>query len=127
MDAELRQNERGPSPVRRRRKRRKPTRLDHRTRVGRRAGELSRHFAKALTGSGRELSIELTVAIGKAAELVALVEDMRARALRGVDVSPDDLVRMQRVADQAVRRLALPSGSAKPLSLRERLIAGDGP
>jgi hypothetical protein len=30
-----------------------------------------------------------------AAELVALVEDMRARALRGINVNADDLVRMQ--------------------------------
>jgi hypothetical protein len=94
--------------------RRSPVRIDYRRRVGKRARELSQHFTAAIVAAGRELSIELIVAIGKAAELVALVEDMRARALRGVDVNADDLVRMQRLADASVRRLNLPSAANKP-------------
>jgi hypothetical protein len=70
---------------------------------------ISQHFTAAVVASGREVTVELAVAIGKAAELVALAEDMRARALRGVDVNADDLVRMQRLADASVRRLNLPS------------------
>ena len=102
--------------------RRSPVRIDYRRRVGKRARELSQHFTAALVGSGRELSIELAVAIGKAAELVALVEDMRARALRGVEINADDLVRMQRLADASVRRLALPATTSKPTpSLAEYL------
>jgi hypothetical protein len=117
MSVELRQNADG-NRVGYRRKydgRRSPVRIDYRKRVGRRARELSQHFTEAVVASGRELSIELVVAIGKAAELVALVEDMRARALRGVNVNADNLVRMQRLADTSVRRLALPgSQTAKP-------------
>ena len=41
-------------------------------------------------------------------------EDMRARALRGVNVNADDLVRMQRLADLSVRRLNLPAAASKP-------------
>jgi hypothetical protein len=85
---------------------------------------LREHYTAVLTAAGRELSIELAAAVTKAAELVALVEDMRARALRGVEVNADDLVRMQRLADASVRRLALPSGSTKPAPLRERLAGG---
>ena len=108
--------------------RRSPVRIDYRRRVGKRARELSQHFTAAVVASGREPSIELTVAIGKAAELVALAEDLRARMLRAdASANADDLVRMQRLADLSVRRLALPSGSSKPLPLRERLIAGDEP
>jgi hypothetical protein len=106
--------------------RRSPVRIDYRKRVGRRARELSQHFTAAVSASGRELSIELAVAIGKAAELVALVEDMRARALRGVDVNADDLVRMQRLADMSVRRLALPSAAGKPAPTLSSYLAARG-
>ena len=88
MSVEPRQNaaeiQRRPPQVaaRRRPSRRKPTRLDHRTRVGKRARELSHHFAAAISASGRQPSIDLAVAIGRAAELVALAEDLRARMLR---------------------------------------------
>jgi hypothetical protein len=107
--------------------RRSPVRIDYRRRVGKRARELSQHFTAALVGSGRELSIELAVAIGKAAELVALVEDMRARALRGVEINADDLVRMQRLADASVRRLNLPSAAGRPMpTLAEYLEHAEG-
>jgi hypothetical protein len=94
--------------------RRSPVRIDYRKRVGKRARELGLHFTAAVSSTGREVTIELTVAIGRAAELVALVEDMRARALRGINVNADDLVRMQRLADLSVRRLNLPSAASKP-------------
>jgi hypothetical protein len=45
-------------------------------------------------------------AIRKAAELRALVDEVRQRALRGDEtVSPDDVVRVTRLADLSVRRL----------------------
>jgi hypothetical protein len=95
--------------------RRSPVRIDYRRRVGRRARELNQHFAAAVTASGRELSIELTVAVGKAAELVALAEDLRARMLRAdPSANADDVVRLQRLADASVRRLNLPSAASKP-------------
>ena len=94
--------------------RRSPVRIDYRKRVGKRARELGQHFTAAVDAVGREVTVELAVAIDGAAELVALVEDMRARALRGVDVNSDDLVRMQRLADLSVRRLNLPAAASKP-------------
>ena len=95
--------------------RRSPVRIDYRKRVGKRARELSQHFTAAVSASGRELSIELAVAIGKAAELVALAEDLRARMLRAdPSANADDVVRMQRLADVSVRRLNLPSAASKP-------------
>ena len=72
--------------------RRSPVRIDYRKRVGKRARELGQHFTAAVDAVGREVTVELAAAIGGAAELVALVEDMRARALRGVDVNSDDLL-----------------------------------
>jgi hypothetical protein len=94
--------------------RRSPVRIDCRKRVGKRARELGLHFTAAVSSSGREVTVELAVAIGRAAELVAVVEDMRARALRGVDVNADDLVRLQRLADLSVLRLNLPAAASKP-------------
>jgi hypothetical protein len=85
---------------------------------------LRQHFNEMLTAAGRELSVELAAAVMKAAELVALVEDMRARALRGAEINADDLVRMQRLADASVRRLALPNAARKPApTLAEYLAA----
>jgi len=102
--------------------RRSPVRIDYRKRVGKRARELSQHFAAAITASGRELSVELVVAIGKAGELVALAEDLRARMLRAAPgANADDLVRLQRLADASVRRLNLPSAASKRLTLTDYL------
>jgi hypothetical protein len=46
-------------------------------------------------------------AICRAAETVALSEDLRARMLRGEGVSPDDVLRTTRAADALTRRLHL--------------------
>jgi hypothetical protein len=90
---------------------------------------LTERYTAVLAASGREMTVELVAAIGKAAELISISETMRAKLLRGAaDVCADDLVRVTRLADASVKRLALPSGSTKPLPpLRERLIAGDAP
>ena len=94
--------------------RRSPVRIDYRKRVGKRARELSQHFTAAISASGRELSVELVVAIDKASELVALAEDLRARMLRAEPgANADDLVRLQRLADASVRRLNLPTSANK--------------
>jgi hypothetical protein len=86
---------------------------------------LREHFTETLARAGRELSVELLAAIARAGELVALVEDMRARALRGVEVNADDLVRMQRLADASVRRLALPTSVSKPTPTLGDLLRAD--
>jgi hypothetical protein len=128
MDTEPRQNtdgmQRGLLLVDRHRGVRR-TRLDTRTRAGRRARELREHYTAAL--SGREQTIELVAAISRAAELQAISEQLRADALRGLPTSPDDLVRIERLSAHALRALHLPTGSVKPLPLRERLIVGAEP
>jgi hypothetical protein len=112
----------------RRRWRYVPRRIDNRRRTARRAKALREYFTAVLVGSGRELTVDLIERVMKASELTALAEDMRAKMLRGeADVCADDLVRVTRLADVSVKRLALPTGSAKPLPLREQLVAGDVP
>jgi hypothetical protein len=50
----------------------------------------------------------MTVAIERAAQLQALAEEARARALRGdPKVTLDDVVRLNRLAEHAVRALRL--------------------
>ena len=49
----------------------------------------------------------MATAIKRCAETVALSEDLRARMLRGEDVSPDDVLRTTRAADALTRRLHL--------------------
>jgi hypothetical protein len=50
-------------------------------------------------------------AIRRAAETIALSEDMRARMLRGEAVSADDTLRLSRTADLLTRRLCLDRGA----------------
>src|SRR5262245_42323603 len=92
-----------PAPRRRRRWRYVPRRIDSRTRAARRAKALREHFTMALAAAGRDLSsLELVAAIDRAAELVSISEDMRARMLRGAtDVCADDLVRVERLSATA--------------------------
>lgn len=114
MGVEPRQNAVENRAYHRQSGRRSPVRIDYRTRVGSRARLLSQHFSEAITASGRELSVELVVAIDKAGELVALAEDLRARMLRAEPgANADDLVRLQRLADASVRRLSLPTSANK--------------
>jgi hypothetical protein len=98
------------------------TRLDHRTRAGRRAKELREHYTAAL--GERELTVELLAAISRAAELQAISEQLRADAVRGLPVSPDDLVRIERLTSSALRALCLPRAASKPTpTLAEYLAA----
>jgi hypothetical protein len=95
------------SPPRRRKRGPKPPRhvFDRRTRVGRRAVELAKAFCQTLGVDASDLA--LAAAIRRAAEVTALAEHLRARALRGEDVSPDDVLRMSRTSDALIRRLHL--------------------
>lgn len=89
----------------------KPTRLDGRTRIARRARKLLVAFAKAV---GKYDDLVIAHAVTDAAELCAIAEDARARFMRGEDVSLDDLVRIERAAALAVKRLNLkPSDAPK--------------
>jgi hypothetical protein len=92
------------------RKRRKP-RIDLRSREGRRVTELVRAYRQRI-GPDADDPV-LSARVRQAAELVALSEALRARALRGdPNVSPDDTIRSARAADMAVRRLRLDERAA---------------
>jgi hypothetical protein len=94
-----------PSRIRRRRSRyRKVDELDLRTRAGRRARELIRVFETALGGA---ITDGQRLAVHRAALLTSLAEDKRARSLAGEPINLDDLVRIDRLAMQAVRLLGI--------------------
>jgi hypothetical protein len=78
-----------------------------------RARKLVATFAAELGG---DLTTAMRIAVERAATLVVLAEDARARRLAGdTTISLDDLVRTDRVAAQAVRQLGLQNKA-----LRER-------
>jgi hypothetical protein len=77
------------------------------TPLGRRLRDLADHLAGSLGGWSQLTDLQAS-AVRKAAELTALAEDARARKLNGAtDVTLDDLVRLDRLAEQSVRRLGL--------------------
>jgi hypothetical protein len=97
---------------RRRNRHRLLTDLDKRSRGGRRAVELMRQFERELGG---DITAGQRLAIGRAATLCALAEDARIRRLNGaVNITLDDLVRLDRVAALAVRALGITAGPVKP-------------
>ena len=105
-------------------KRRALTRVDHRYQLGRRALELERLFADRIPDAADPV---VSVSIRRAAETIALSEDLRARALRGESISPDDVLRSSRTADLMTRRLHLDRrkpaavGLCRSISLRTSL------
>jgi hypothetical protein len=94
-------------PKRRRRRGPKPRQpFDKRTLLGRRAVQLAGVFRARLGPDGDDPV--LLVEVERAAHLVALSEAASARALRAdPKVSLDDIVRLQRAAVAAMRRLHL--------------------
>ena len=107
-----------PTPKRRNhRKARKP--FDGRYVIGKRVRELVEVFA-ARIGSDAADPVTAT-AIRRCAETVALSEDLRARMLRGEDVSPDDVLRTTRAADALTRRLHLDRRQSKAVDLSKYL------
>jgi len=101
------------APRRRRRsgvRRKKP---DGRRWINRRARQLQSLYTATLRVNGRELSLDTVAEIARAAELGAIAEDMRQRLLRGQRVSPNHLVRCERLA-AAAKRALLRSTPAKP-------------
>jgi hypothetical protein len=96
--------------------------LDGRSRIMKRASQLAAHYTTLLDKAGRETtSVPLATAIISAAELVALAEHERTRLLRGENVDPDNVIRMQRLADMSVRRLHLDQQAQRPQTLDEYL------
>jgi hypothetical protein len=93
-------------PGKRKNKRRARRPFDRRYALGRRVQALEDMFRERL-GAAANDPITST-AIRRAAELVALSEAARARALSAdPSVTMDDVVRLSRAADLAVRRLQL--------------------
>jgi hypothetical protein len=87
--------------------------IDRRTKVGRRMTELARLYRARLGDAVSDPVVALSVQ--RAAELQALAEDLRWRALRGdPDATPNAVVRITRLADLSVKRLQLDRHKAQP-------------
>jgi hypothetical protein len=87
------------------------TKIDRRGRLGKRVAELTAMFAAAVGGEQtpmRKLKVE------RAAQLTALAELARGDFMRDGKGTLDDIVRLERKADQAVRSVGLTD--AKPKS-----------
>lgn len=95
--------------------------IDGRTALGRRVRDLAESFASAL-GGWQALTAVTAVAVMRAAELAALAEATRNKALRLGEADGNGIVRLERMADRAQRALGLPSPSATdPPSRRARV------
>jgi hypothetical protein len=81
-------------------------RVDGRSAVARRAKQLTADFIAALGGHSAVDSV-LMAKVRRAAELVVVAERARVAALHGSAVALDDLVRVERLAELAVRRLGI--------------------
>ena len=80
--------------------------VSQRSALGKRLRDLADAFAERL-GGWPALSVPTAAAVRKAAELVALSEQMRRDALRNGCTDPDRLLRFEGVASRAVRQLGL--------------------
>lgn len=103
-------------------------RKPNQTRAARQRQQMITDFVTALGGSERVTPL-LMRDISRVADLMALCEQERAKALRGEPVSIANLSRLEGSCDRAVRRLRLPvSGTVadRRLPLRERLRGGKG-
>lgn len=99
--------------------------VDGRSPVGRRRRELINVYSAALGGLAA-LTDGQRIDVRKAAELTALAEQARARAMREGFTDAGDLsamVRLESTAARAVRLLGIKPGSAKPPSLADYLAA----
>jgi hypothetical protein len=89
--------------------------ISQRSALGKRLRDLADGFAERL-GGWPALSVTTAAAVRKAAELVALSEQMRRDALRNGCTDPDRLLRFEGVASRAVRQLGLKTESAAKTS-----------
>jgi hypothetical protein len=87
------------------------TKIDKRGRLGKRVAELTAMFAAAVSG---ELTAMRKLKVDKAAQLTALTELARGDFMRDGKGTLDDIVRLERKADQAVRALGLTETKRKP-------------
>jgi hypothetical protein len=113
------------APAAKRRNHRKARRpFDGRYIIGRRVKELTATFRARLSLDGADPDPLLLTATERAAQLQALAEQAAARALRAdPKVAYDDVVRLSRLADHAVRRLHLDRPKQTTPSLANYLAA----
>ena len=92
------------------------------TAIGRRVADLVRGYLDAL---GNPQDVGRQAAVIAAAELLVLAEETRAAALRDpLAADLDNIVRVQSVADRALRRLGIkPGAPPKPPSLKEYIAS----
>jgi hypothetical protein len=100
-------------PAPKRDRRRRLTKIDKRLPLGKRIVELTTMFTAAIGG---ELTPMRRLAIEKAAQLTALAEQVRGTFMRDAVGTLDDIVRLERKADQVVRSLGLTETKRKPAS-----------
>jgi hypothetical protein len=106
-------------PKRIRSRRKDLTTVDKPSRVYRRIRELETLFLLAFESAGVALTPMRRMRIAEAAQLKALAEKARGDTLRGGAGSLDDVVRIERRADAAVRAIGLPSDAPRQPTLAE--------
>jgi hypothetical protein len=95
------------------------TKIDKRGRLGKRVAELTAMFASA---AGGEVTPMRRLKVEKAAQLTAIAELARGDFMRDGKGTLDDLVRLERKADQAVRALGIDEARGRPkLTVQEYL------
>jgi hypothetical protein len=94
------------------------TKVDRRSQLGKRIVELTAMFTAAIGG---ELTPMRRLSVDKAAQLTAIAEQARGAFMRDGVGSLDDIVRLERKADQAIRALALVEHKPKGPTLAEYL------
>jgi hypothetical protein len=95
--------------------------VSQRSALGKRLRDLADGFAERL-GGWPALSVTTAAAVRKAAELVAISEQMRRDALRNGCTDPDRLLRFEGISSRAVRQLGL-RGEPPPARARGLEIA----
>jgi hypothetical protein len=96
-------------------------RIDGRSAAAKRAKRLTAEYVAALGGSDAVDPVMLAK-VRRAAELVVVAECARAKAMQG-DAVLDDMVRVDRLADLAVRRLGLDRKPASPVPSLAEYVA----
>jgi hypothetical protein len=89
------------------------TKIDKRGRLGKRVAELTAMFTDAV---GDEQTPMRKMKVEKAAQLTAIAELARGDFMRDGHGTLDDIVRLERKADQAVRALGLTDAKPKSTS-----------
>lgn len=102
--AEMRWGSASGEPPKRRRRAPVIARIDRRTRIARRIAAITSALLSWMGGDEAMTPLQRTD-IRRAAELTALAEDARARALRAAQPDLAVVVKLEGAADRAVRRL----------------------